>query len=292
MTRPSAHNTALTLPIYYRGKSYASFMQLFRQVVPSPAIGKVTLAARLRSGLEKHGYYQDGWLDEALHLDAVAFRRKHGTRKTWVVLDGERVDLARIYDTIDSAQIGYATFRQRVVTRTDLTMKQVRDAAALDHADWNTHYGRGGRRKGFTYAGDLHPEAHGEYTAVTSFLKAIGRYEDREAIKHRLKRGWHIDDALSRPVIERDCDWSAVYTITQLSSGRQYVGVTVRGQRSRWQEHLKCAFETDGSAPLYQAMRATGPADFSIEVIEEGAMSGETLGERERHWIEGRRPAR
>lgn len=286
MVRPSAHNSTLTLPIFFRGNSYASFMQLFREVVPPPTVGEITLAARLRRGLEKHGCYEDGWLDEALHLDADSFRRTHGTRRTWVVVDGERVDLASIYDAIERTQIEYATFRQRVAKRTDLTMDQVRDAATLDYAEWNTHYGRGGRRRDFTYAGDLYPQAHGEYTAVTSFLKAIGRYEDRAAIKHRLKRGWYIDDALSRPAIERECDWSAVYTITQLSSGRQYVGVTVRGQRSRWREHLKCAFETGGSSALYQAMRETGAADFRMEVIEEGAMSGEALAERERQWIE------
>lgn len=286
MVRPSAHNTTLTLPIFYRGKSYTSLMQLFRKVVPPPAVGKGTLSARLHRGLEKHGCYKDDWLHEALHLDADAFRRKHGTRRTWVAIDGERVDLASIYDAIKGTRIEYATFRQRVVKRTNLTMNQVRDAATLDFAEWNTHYGRGGRRRDFTYVGDLHPEAHGEYTAVASFLKAIGRYEDREAIKHRLKRGWDIDDALSRPAIERDCGWSVIYTITQLSSGRQYVGVTVRGQRSRWREHLKCAFETGGSTPLCQAMRETGAADFRMEVIEEGAMSGVELGERERTWIE------
>lgn len=261
-------------------------MQLFRDVVPPPAIGKGTLAARLRRGVEKHGHYEDGWLDDALHLDAAAFQLKHGTRRTWILVDGRLADLASVYGATDGDRVDYATFRQRVVKRMDLTNKFVRDAAKLTFENWNTHYGRGGRRKGFIYAGNLFPEARGHYTAATSFLKRIGRYGDRAVIRPRLQRGWDIDDALSRPAIERDGAWCLVYAITQLSTGRQYVGISMRGERSRWREHLKCTFETGGTSPLYRAMRETGAADFRMEIIEEGTLSGEMLGERERQWIE------
>ena len=286
MARPSAHNSTLPLPIPFRGRTYASFMQLFRDVMPPPAVGKVTLAARLRRGVEKHSRYEDEWLDEALHLGAAAFQLKHGTRRTWILVDGKRADLASLDDATEGDRIDYSTFRQRVVKRPDLTMELVREAATLTFQDWNTHHGRGGRRKGLTYSGDLFPEARGDYTAVTSFLKRIGRYGDHAAIKPRLQRGWDIDDALCRPPIERDDAWCLVYTITQISTDRQYVGISARGERSRWREHLKCAFETEGTTPLYQAMRETGAADFRMEIIEEGNMSGEMLGERERHWIE------
>lgn len=285
MTRRSAHNSTLPLPILFRGRGYASFMHLFRDVVPPPVVSVGTLSGRLRRGLEKFGSYENGWLDEALYLEATAFKLKHGTRRTLVYLDGEEADLADVFKVIQGGRVDYTSFRQRVVTRTDLTTEQVEDAARLDFEDWNTHYGRGGRRKGFTYTGDLFPEARGDYTAVTSFLKTIGRYGERKTIKARLQRGWDIDDALSKPRIDRKDSWSLVYSITQLSTGRQYVGVSVRGSRSRWNEHLKCAFQGGGMTPLYQAMREKGVSDFRMEAVEEGAMSGDMLGERERHWI-------
>ncbi|MCE6958840.1 hypothetical protein LAZ40_07230 [Cereibacter sphaeroides] len=281
-----AHNATLPVPIPFRGQHFFSLTTLARTVVPAIAVGERTLAGRLHRGLERHGQYADTWIEDALYLDANAFRQKYGVRRTWVTIDGVKTDAAEIYALVPGERVAWNTVWQRLHRRSDLTMEIVREAMTLPFEDWNTHYGTGGRRKGFRYTGDLHPDARGEYTAVSSFLKKVGRYGDYQAIKARLSRGWDIDDALTRPPIERDGTWSLVYTITQISTGRQYVGLSVRGERSRWMEHLKWAFEENGSTPLYCAMRETGRADFRMDVVEEGVMSSEMLADRERAWIE------
>lgn len=260
-------------------------MGFFREVVPQPVVGKVTLLARLHRGLQKHGCYEDQWLEEAIFLTPEQYKLKYGQRRSWLNIDGQKRDLAEIYGGLTDRNIDYPLFRQRLRKRDSVTGEMVRNAATMTLEDWITHYG-GGRRKGFTYRGELHPNAHGTFTSVTSFLKKIDRYEDKNAIHARLKRGWDVDDALSRPPIERDGCYSLVYVITQISTGLQYVGNSVRGERTRWREHRKSAFVEDAQTYLCRAMRQTGESDFQMEVVEEGVMSSDKLGERERAWIE------
>lgn len=280
-----AANSILPLPIPFLGKNFASFLQFFHEVTPRPVVSEGTLSTRLRRGLKRHGGYEDSWLEDAVSFSPQEFKLKYGKRRTWLEIDGIKGDLAEVYDNLSEKSVQYPLFRQRVRNRNGVTMDVVRNAATLSQDDWITHYG-GGRRKGFVYDGGLHPEAHGTYSSVTSFLKRIDRYGDKDAIHARLKRGWDIDDVLSRPPIERDATYSVVYVITQISTGKQYVGISVRGERSRWREHLKCAFETNGQTHLYHAMRMTGEADFCMTVVEEGVKSGDELGQRECAWIE------
>jgi group I intron endonuclease len=260
-------------------------MEFFREVKPPPIVRQTTLSGRLHRGLKRHVGYSDDWLYEALTWSTEKYKLKYGVRRTLVTIEGLVTDLGLVFAELPDKVISWSNFRQRLHKRGDLTSKLLRDAVTMSSEDWITHYG-GGRRKGFSYEGDLYPSARGNYSSVTSFLKQIDRYGDRVAIQARLKRDWDIDDALTRPPIEREGTYSLVYVITQISSGLRYVGISVRGKRTRWREHLKDAFENDSNSPLHKNMRKAGLDDFCLDVIEERVMSSSELSERECFWID------
>jgi group I intron endonuclease len=54
------------------------------------------------------------------------------------------------------------------------------------------------------------------------------------------------------------------YVITNAVNGKQYVGVTVRGLRRRWTDHVRAARDGVATA-LYAAMRKHGVEAFTIE---------------------------
>ena len=71
--------------------------------------------------------------------------------------------------------------------------------------------------------------------------------------------------------------WCGIYVITEVSSGRRYVGQS-KDIFGRWSQHSGGAKSDIGAA------FAAGPTHFRWQVVE---VCNETLlNERERHWIE------
>lgn len=164
-------------------------------------------------------------------MDAKDFQAKYGKRVTWVETEEGRQSAETIYSEY-AAQDGvtpYPVFWTRLKSlerrSSPISLVQIAKAALFDQADWITDYG-GGRRKGFTYDGDLYPEHRGNYSAFTSFLKAIGRYGEREMMHSRLKARWAIDDMLSEPPMSAGAP-GYIYKITDETTGKAYVGLTV-----------------------------------------------------------------
>ena len=78
---------------------------------------------------------------------------------------------------------------------------------------------------------------------------------------------------------------TGVYKITELESGKVYVGQAV-DVAERWRQHIKRGL---GAEPvtqnkLYPAMHKLGPENFTFELIED--CPREELNERERYWID------
>ena|ERR1700733_163764 len=57
-----------------------------------------------------------------------------------------------------------------------------------------------------------------------------------------------------------------IYIITNLLSGKRYVGQTMQTLEKRWKEHLRDA-RNGRTCPLHAAIRKYGPESFSIEVL-------------------------
>jgi group I intron endonuclease len=73
------------------------------------------------------------------------------------------------------------------------------------------------------------------------------------------------------------------YAITNLATGKLYVGITVRSLRRRWTDHLRAARDGVNTA-LYRAMRKHGVISFSIVQIA-SALSREALKALEKDLI-------
>ena len=59
-----------------------------------------------------------------------------------------------------------------------------------------------------------------------------------------------------------------IYRITNRVNGRQYVGRTIQGLRTRWQKHVRSAIRNDHPRiALHSAIRKYGPDAFCVEVL-------------------------
>lgn len=74
-----------------------------------------------------------------------------------------------------------------------------------------------------------------------------------------------------------------VYKITNLITGKLYIGQTVQTLEQRWKQHLVFV-NRNKNTKLSNAIRKYGPQSFLIESIEE-APDQQTLNEREQYWI-------
>ncbi|MDI4634721.1 GIY-YIG nuclease family protein [Pelomonas sp. V22] len=224
---------------------------------------------------------------DALTLSSPEYRRKYCPRRTRAHVECDVVDLLPFYNALQKPGVSYATFRSRVQSvggRALLDRNALSAAAMLKQADWQTHYG-GGRRRAFIYEGEIFQGLQGrEFLSVTSFLKAVGRYHQREVVWNRLRRGWAMDDALEVPV-HVGTGKGRVYLVLQLSTGLKYVGLTTLDIRQRWAMHCSRA-RAGSSTKLAQAIRLDGPEGFTVVVLEDGLSSPEELRARERHWVE------
>ncbi|MEV4610667.1 GIY-YIG nuclease family protein [Neorhizobium sp. LMR1-1-1.1] len=286
--RGPSHNSKLPFPLTYRGVVYSGFRHLMTAIDPPSSIKEVTITGRLHRFFESGGSIADSILDEILYLDATQFQAKYGKRVTWIATqDGNRtVDtLYEEYASRDDVS-PYPLFRTRLKSlekrSTPITQALIAKAALYSQADWITDHG-GGRRKKFIYDGDLYPEQRGEYSALTSFLKAIGRYGEREIMHSRWKAKWAIDDMLSEPPMS-DGAPGYIYKITDVTTGKVYVGLTVNRPDIRWGQHLLMAARGGGSL-LHQAIRAEGPQNFTIETLEVVEGGEGKLAEREIVWM-------
>ncbi len=136
----------------------------------------------------------------------MTLKFKRGARKTFVDLDGEKIDLQEYYSaSCENAKIGYPNFRTRCVAlgkKGLLSHESLVQALTFGAPQWRTHYG-GGKRRSFGYTGSVYPEkSNRSFRSISAFLDAIGRSSDKQLVWSRLKAGWGIDDALSVPSSE------------------------------------------------------------------------------------------
>ncbi len=255
---------------------------------PPTPVKAVTLAGRLRRFFDGGGIVTDLVLNELLYLNAKQFQNKYGKRVTWIETDEGTMSAEELYAEYASGDdvSPYPVFRTRLRSlekrSTPITRVLIAKAVSASQADWITDHG-GGRRRKFVYDGDLYPDQRGEYSALTSFLKAIGRYGEREIMHARWKAQWAIDDMLSEPPMS-DGAPGYIYKITDNTTGKIYVGLTVNKPEIRWGQHLMMAARGGGSL-LHQAIRTNGSQNFTIGTLEVVEGGEGKLAEREIEWM-------
>ena len=77
-----------------------------------------------------------------------------------------------------------------------------------------------------------------------------------------------------------------VYLITNNVNGKRYVGITCRGYKERYKEHLSQALGTDlDTRSVHYGIKKYGAENFSLICLEKG-IPDELAEERERYYIE------
>ena len=281
-----SHNSNWTC-IQYRGVMFDGPKGIYvvadekRRVREPTFIGR--MASRRREGLA----LSDELIDLCLYATKAEFHRRYGRRKTFVDVEGLRLDLEQ-HHSVSGSDIPYRTVWQRVrrlQRKGDLSSKDIVASLTLDQAAWITAYG-GGRRSGFTYTGEMFSHLLGtSFSGVTHFLQEIGRYQDRSLVHSRLKKHWPIDLALSEPALPISVRTGTVYKVVCRTTKKMYIGLTVTSLETRWAQHCRVAHAGTSAAPLHQAIRELGAESFDVAAIEVD-IPIEGLQDRERYWID------
>lgn len=286
VSKVSSSTSGATGGISYTGESHSGPASIYRSAAGQPAVSLSTFTTRLRRLVEDHSL-SDANIDEALRLSVKDFKRKYGTRRTLVEIEGQIVDLLAYYSTQQTeATVDYRNFWQRVralVRSRQLSSNTLVDALTLPAAIWRSFYG-GGRRTGFIYTGDEYPEHSGKFFhSIAAYLHTLGRYDDRSLIWSRLKGGWSLDDALAIPLAFASHRVGSIYHIRHRKTGAVYVGLTVTTVEQRWLFHVRRAF-AGSNTKLHAAMREDGPEGFVVDVLESGIKDPALLQAREAYW--------
>lgn len=274
--------------IRYGGIDHAGPASIYRSAIRQPAVSLATFSARFRRLVEGNALSAAN-IDESLWLSANDFKRKYGSRRTLIEVDGQSTDLLAYYAAKPTeTAVDYRNFWQRVralIRSEQLSAITLTHALTLPAATWRNFYG-GGRRQGFVYEGDEYSEHSGKhFHSVAAFLRTAGRYDDRSLIWSRLKAGWSLDDALAVPIAFTNHRIGSIYRISRRKTGTVYVGLTITSVEQRWDFHVRRA--RDGSTTkLHAAIREDGPDGFDVDVLESGIEDPALLPAREAYWVE------
>lgn len=280
-----AHNSTWSEGLLFNGRRFAGPHALHKAADPARRVPLVTFNARLIRRRAEVDVLDYPVISDCLYTPAKEYRRTHGSRRTWVRLDGVRHDAARLYET-SARTVSYPVFRgrlKRLERQAQLTPETLLQAGRLSQAEWISFHG-GGRRTGYVYDGEDFPRLSGRsFSGVTAFLLEIDRYEDRGTVWDRLHKGWPMDLALSEPILPATARSGIIYRITRLSTGQVYVGLTISAPSVRWRQHLINA-QGGATTALARAILADGETGFDTDILEDG-LAWDELSEREKHWI-------
>lgn len=283
-----AHNSKAPKEIKYHDIVFTGPVSIYHFALPVPLVSLQTFTTRFRRLVER-GSISESSIDEALWLDVATFRAKYSLRRTYIELDGVKVNLRTVYEKHCSiAPVPYLNFRTRCLALQDkslLSMSSLMDALKFESPQWRTWYG-GGRRRAFTYNGEDYPQHAGkDFRSISSFLDELGRHDDRPLIWARLKAGWNLDDALTIPVAYESKRTGSIYQLTRRSNSQVYVGLTVTTVDQRWAIHVRRAVR-GSKTRLAAAIREDGQDGFQVSILEGGITDMALLAQRERFWAE------
>ena len=157
----------------------------YKNADPEPRVDYSTFSRRIQRRIAISGYLSEEEARDSLHLHSIEYSRKYAIRRTTVEINGIKIDLLNWFESTHRNIVSYSTFRQRVKSlerRGFLDSDSLNMAISLPKEEWGIFFG-GGRRRSITYKGEEFPEFVGKiFHSIASFLKTIGRYEDRGMI--------------------------------------------------------------------------------------------------------------
>lgn len=110
-----------------------------------------------------------------------------------------------------------------------------------------------------------------EYPNYRSAARALESPAHTSTIRRWIVGGMSPEEAFVRVANPGVAD-GLIYLVTQKSTGKQYVGLTVQTIERRWAYHLEQAAQEAIKNPgsLHQAIRDSGAEDFEIKVLDSG----------------------
>ena len=124
------------------------------------------------------------------------------------------------------------------------------------------------------------------YPNMAEACRILEPVASKRTIQRWIKAGMPPEEAFSK-VPNPGYANGIIYKITQVSTGKMYVGLTVMGIDKRWENHLQQAVDEriKSDKSLHNAIREAGSKDFLIEQIDMGQTKSDLEG-KEIYWIE------
>lgn len=197
-------------------------------------------------------------------------------RQTIITMKDTKVVLNQYYANAKFRAVTYAVFRDRVRSLRDRGNEI--DRKALERAIKKTNgayqaYSGSGRAIKFNYQGRKFPELTGvTFPSIKAFLIERGLGHLYPKVKNlRKKRALSLDDAIELALEGMSLEQArlgVIYKITQISTGKAYIGLTCQPIKLRWEQHISEA-NKDNQRPLYRAIRQFGRNAFSLQTLTE-----------------------
>lgn len=127
------------------------------------------------------------------------------------------------------------------------------------------------------------------FESITKAAKAFGI--KMATVSKRLNHyGFTIEQALNLDVPPRKSEYKfsgTIYVVTNLLTGKQYVGQTVKKFSERWEQHIESSKvgEKLNNESLPYAIWIHGVENFSVEILESSISGDPKINAREKYWI-------
>lgn len=120
------------------------------------------------------------------------------------------------------------------------------------------------------------------YNSITDAIRQLNAPVSITTVERRLAEGMSPEAALFTPP-KFGYDNGAIYAITNLVNGKQYVGLTTTSLEERWKRHLEQVPRKNASL-IHKAIAEFGKDSFTLEQLD-NASSIKELRLKEREWI-------
>ncbi|NDV93083.1 hypothetical protein GTH32_18095 [Alteromonas sp. 345S023] len=267
-------------------KRYLSHYEAF----DNPRVAFRIFSQRLKNAEAKREV-TDEYLEDAVRLSVSDFKRKYGTRKSYVVVNNNKICINDVFTRYKKPTVSYGNFRARLRTYVS-RLKQfgfTHDerifmwAATTESKEWSRIIGAG-KAQPFRYTGKHFTDFSNRYfCSLYCFLLFTDLHERFKLVRSRLKQKWPIDRALLEAKKRQHRSTGFVYCITCSPTGKKYIGITSGSVARRFDEHVKEA-SRNSSRPLARAIAEFGVQSFTAKALHSNVPI-DSLGDLEKQYI-------
>jgi group I intron endonuclease len=123
------------------------------------------------------------------------------------------------------------------------------------------------------------------YPNLKEAVRSLKPPASRKTINRWMDEGMSPEEAFER-IPNPGYSEGIIYVVTNITTGKKYVGLTVQTLERRWKYHTEQAQSNrvKSELSLHAAIRRYGALDFNIQYLDRGTTK-KNLESKERHWI-------